>query len=173
MGIHEKNIRSTKIKLILLSIVFICLAFTSGDNFLREKRTSIILQESKCKNKISCKYCMIQQFVCDQNIFFRKKEGEYRSIRNDADQGCFAVDLFLYKHKISLDSIYYGNIQNKELLYIGGFIEGTYLKQNDRIILNLSLLNAAINSSRPTTHFFVIQYNLKKNIVEKIKIRFE
>ena len=173
MALHAKNIYYSNIKLILLSLVLMSLTSTSKDITQQSKGKDIVLKESKCKNKLSCKSCVVQQFVCDSNIFFQKKEGEYRTDINDADQKCFAVDCFLYKQKISLDSIYYANIQNKELLYIGGFIEGTYLKQGDRIILNLNFLNAAINSSRSTTHCFLIQYNIRKKIVEKVKIKFE
>jgi hypothetical protein len=82
------------------------------------------------------------------------------------------LDLYIYKKKINLDSVYLLNFKNKELLYIGEFISGIYKKDEFIIDLELIFINPAINSSRSTTHCYKIKYDIEKNKILSIKFNF-
>jgi hypothetical protein len=144
--------------------IFICLVSNSIGQ-LKDKK--IILLRVKCYAANKCIECVIDKFECDSNIYIQKKEGKYATLRSDTDVQCFDVDLFLYKHKISLDSLYYASIKNKDLQYIGGFMEGDYLKERNHVSISLTFLNAAINTSSSTEHSFKLIYNILTNEIEQ------
>lgn len=170
MGNDVKNVWRRE-KMIIVSIFSLLFLACLNEAQSQVKRSKIVLHEKKCDAPRGCKECTVATFTCDSNVFIRKKEGRYATLRSDAEKECFAVDLFIYKRVISLDSMYYSTIQNKELQYIGGFIKGMYSKKGNEISLSLTFLNAAINSSTPTDHTFLINYNLIKNTIDYIEMK--
>ncbi|RFS21189.1 hypothetical protein DVR12_17805 [Chitinophaga silvatica] len=127
----------------------------------------------KYKDPKSGCQCEITRFNLDSGIYMKQLTGEYRINKEDADLKCFALDLWVYNHKLSLDSVYYSNVQNKDLLYIGGFIEGNYVKKENIVKLKLSFINEALNSSRPSDHTFTIEYNLVTHKFGKVELDFD
>jgi hypothetical protein len=80
---------------------------------------------------------------------------------------CSSLTLMLNNRKVALDSIYYANIQNKEVAYLPGYIKGHYTVNNGIYILTLQYLNEAINSSKPTTHTYTITYDIRRDSILK------
>lgn len=171
MGNDEKNVWKREVIRLITLLAFLLIGFLN-DAYSQVKCSKVILNKKKCNIQNGCKSCIISTLTSDTNIFIRQKEGDYVTLRSDAQQNCFALDLFVYKNIISLDSVYYANIRNKELQYIGGFIKGTYTKNGNQIVLSLTFLNAAINSSRTSDHTFIVVYNLKENNVDHIELKF-
>jgi len=140
---------------------------------LHAKGNEVVLLEKKCDGKSECRSCTVSTFTCDSNILIKQKEGSYMPLRRYAKKECFGVDLYIYKRVISLDSVYYSNIENEDLQYMGSFVEGTYNKNGNEIILSLTFVNLAINSSTPTDHTFLIDYNLTSHTVKHIDLKFD
>lgn len=152
-------------------ILILLLEFVPKSWSQTKKRRIKIIDEN-CKNINSDCECHINKFSCDSNIYIQQLKGEYRTSISDANMPCFAVDLWMYGSKIRLDSTYYANINNKDMLYIGGLIEGTYQKINGIIVLRLKFANLAINTSATTEHVFTVKYSIAKKRTTELKLHF-
>lgn len=153
---------------IFFCFMVLCLGFTS--NSFSQSVTRISIINEGCKTvKTGCK-CKVSKFSCDPNIYMRQLEGEYRTTKSEANMSCFTLDLLVYGSKISLDSIYYSKIRNKDLLYIGGFIGGVYSRKKDVIELKLSFINRALNTSAPQDHVFALKYDITKKQFTDVKL---
>lgn len=104
--------------------------------------------------------CQSNTLANDSNIVFYTTElgtpYHFEYYKN-----CFRTTLSIYGQRVNLDSIYMANIINKDLVYAAGFVEGTYQRKADNIVVELTFINGAINSSRSTAHKFIIVYNIK------------
>ncbi len=156
---------------ILSIILLIC---CSSPQPLKDKVqiSKVVLSEKLCsENKVDACECVKQTFNCDSNIYFLKR-GTSSPYKFDSLAYCFNVKLKIYQKEVSLDSIYYRNIENKKLLYIGEFIEGKYKKDGNIITLNLDFINPAINSSQSTAHEYKVTYDLESNSIMKLEFTF-
>jgi len=157
------------VQLFFMMCVGSCLSTT--DKVDQNIKQTIVLKEVNClEGKSPCE-CLNQVFKCDSNIYFIKT-GSSSPYKFDSLAFCFELKMKIYKSLIPLDSIYYSNIQNKSLLYMGEFLDGTYERKGRLLTLELSFLNMAINSSRTTVHRYEIVYDLETAMVKHLGICF-
>jgi hypothetical protein len=75
--------------------------------------------------------------------------------------------------KLDLQKVYLSKIENKELKYLPGFIVGKYRLKNNKISINLEFINEAINSQSSTSHTYLIEYDVSKKKILKVKLFFD
>ncbi|TWF40532.1 hypothetical protein FHW36_104214 [Chitinophaga polysaccharea] len=165
----SRNIAGTYRKAICIAIT-ICIFYSNvwAQSFTKEVK---MIQE-KCKSLITKCKCEISKFSGDRNIYLKQIRGDYRTTKSAADMRCFSLDLWVYGKKLSLDSIYYANIENDDLLYIGDFFEGSYTLSGDQIQLKLTFINSALNTSAPSDHTFLIDFDRSKKKFIQTKLKF-
>ena len=128
-------------------------------------------EKRECNKRSNTCDCEIDVYKKDTNISL-VYNGNHRLTMSDENMKCLRTDLFIYKHKISLDDIYKRHIRNKTLAYMSGLSEYSYKEKSGIITLMLTYINSAINSSRPTTHEYTFVYDKKKRKVIGKKFRF-
>jgi len=168
MASNTKNALNGKERLMICLICIMGFVFRSE---AQNRSISLIRKESE-SIRPDCK-CTISRFSIDSNIYIKQLEGKYEITLNKRTATCFETDLLIYNRKISLDSIYYANIKNKDLVYNGLFNGGIYIKDKQIIKLSLDFLNVFLNSSTPSYHTFFIAYDLKKKKIIEAKIQFK
>lgn len=136
-----------------------------------EVREELRTKQDQCDmvaTNINCA-CSKRVVLQDINIYLTQSESTYEFV--DSLRQCFLQTLTVYDRTFSLDSIFYLNNGNAAIPYWPGFIDGVYRQKGDSIHSILKFLNQAANSSRSTTHEFLINYI--KGRPDKVQIGFQ
>lgn len=146
-------------KIAIFLHIFLSLTILAQNNL--KKMTSIEPENILPKSKTS------DTCVCSEIYFIEHKDVKIIQCNTiplwtyDSLDYCFSNNIKIYDKLINIDSIYHNNIENKNLVYSAGFVEGKYMKNKKYLLLHLYFINDRLNTSRSSLHLYIIKYNFK------------
>lgn len=117
-------------------------------------------------NRDSCypdAYCerRIRYFNFDADFYLDEKFSDSPYVLDTCFK-CSLLNLVVNRDTINLDAIYRSQFKNRSVWYMAGFVEGSYFILNDIVHLKLIFINLQTNTSRDTSHEYIIVYDKKK-----------
>jgi|GEM_PF-5793594 len=165
MVLQSVNFQNSRfIKLSVMALFLLTLACNA---LVPDKRNKfpIVFLDTPLLNSGECE-TVKHLMKCDTNIYlingFSNSPYKFDSLSH-----CFKMDICIYGTVLSLDSTYYSNIENKQVLYTPGFVGGNYEKNKNTITVELQFLNPSINTAKSTGHSYIFLYDLERKKITK------
>jgi hypothetical protein len=127
-------------------------------------------------NKDTCfaeAYCerRISYFNFDSAFTLDQKYSDSPYILEECLQ-CSLLKLIVNSDTVDLDSVYRMNFKNRTVLYMAGFVEGSYIVSNGVTNIRLIFINLRTNTSTDTSHEYLIIYDSRKKKLISVTMRF-
>lgn len=117
-----------------------------------------------CERRIRC-------FNFDTTFYLDQKYSDSPYILEECLQ-CSLLKLVINGDTVDLDSVYRTHFKNRSVRYMAGFVEGKYLISNGVTTINLIFINLRTNTSKDTSHEYLIVYDSKKKKLISVNMRF-